>query len=194
MLRDKIKSMGQIAHGDDSYDDSNERNALRTFLAESPQFQKFWADYFGIIPNSRIEDDPLGSCKVDLGLMDATYYKIHGLIEVDVFNSWEFGFPSNYKYFHVLERKLKYFLPSDYHSEDLKNHRKGIPYITCSFNRYHDQMVSTTRENIVDCLEKYGVTEMWMPKIQEYDRVVRCPLDDNIKWFSLISKELEKAA
>ena len=194
MLRDKIKSMGQIAHGEDSYDDSNERNALRTFLAESPQFQKFWADYFGIIPNSRIEDDPLGSCKVDLRLMDATYYKILGLIEVDVFNSWEFGFPSNYKYFHVLERKLKYFLPSDYHSEDLKNHRKGIPYITCTFNRYHNQMCCTTRENIVNCLERDGVQEIWMPKIQEYDRVVRCPLDDNIKWFSLISKELEKAA
>ena len=55
-------------------------------------------------------------------------------------------------------------------------------------------MVSTTRENIVDCLEKYGVTEMWMPEIQEYDRVIRCPLDDNIKWFSLINKELKKAA
>ena len=82
MLKDKIKSCGEMAHGGDSYDDSAERNALRNFLRRSPQFQQFWAGYFGKIPNSKIEDDPLGSCKVDLGLMDATYYKIHGLIAV----------------------------------------------------------------------------------------------------------------
>jgi hypothetical protein len=24
-----------------------------------------------------------------------------------------------------------------------------------------------------------------MPKIQEYDRVIRCPLDENIHWFGI---------
>ena len=46
-------------------------------------------------------------------------------------------------------------------------------------------MCATTKENIVRVLKKDGVKEIWMPKIQEYDRVVRCPLDENIFWFGI---------
>ena len=184
MLNDKIRECATIDRTD-PYDDEAERQALRTFLKDCPEFQQYWANYFGLIPHTKIEDDPLGLCKVDLGLMCQTYYKIYGLIEVDIFHSWEFGFPANYKYFHVLERKLKYFLPSDYNSETLRQGKPGKPYITCTFNRYHNQMCSTTKENIVRCLHKYGVQEIYMPKIDAYDRVIRCPLDENIHWFGV---------
>ena len=179
MLSDKIRECATIDRAD-SYNDEPERKALRKFLKTCPEFQQFWRSYFGTPANTKIEDDPLGKCKVDLGLMDATYFKIYGLIEVDVFHSWEFGYPANYKYFHVLERKLKYFMESDYNP-----YGGGYPYITCTFNKYHNQMCATTKENIVRVLHKDGVKEIWMPKIQEYDRVVRCPLDENIFWFGI---------
>ncbi len=184
MLKDKVRECATIDRVD-PYDDTAERQALRTFLKDCPEFQQYWANYFGTPAHTKIEDDPLGKCKVDLGLMCKTYYKIYGLIEVDIFHSWEFGFPANYKYFHVLERKLKYFLPSDYNSETLRQGGSGKPYITCTFNRYRNQMCSTTKENIVKCLHKYGVQEIYMPKIDAYDRVIRCPLDENVFWFGI---------
>ena len=172
-LSNKIKQAGEAVHGrHHSYDDHNERAALRNFLKTSKEFQDFWKNYFGTPSNTMIKDDPLGEYKVDLGLVDRTYeYRIHGLIEVDVFESWRESYPAHYKKFHVLERKLKYFEDTDY------------KYITCTFNKQHNQMCCTTRENIERCLLKYGITRLWMPKIQAYDNVVRCPLDENIFWF-----------
>jgi recombinational DNA repair protein RecT len=124
-----------------------------------------------------IKDDPLGECKVDLGLVDRDFEsRIHGLIEVDVFNSWGETYPTYYTKFHVLERKLKYFQGTNY------------KYLTCTFNNTHDQMACTTRENIERCLEKYGVMDKFMTKINAYDRVVRCPLDENIFWFGVKDK------
>ena len=109
---------------------------------------------------------------MDLGIVEYKYVKIiHGLIEVDVFESWGESYPAHYKKFHVLERKLKYFEDTDY------------KYLTCTFNKWHTQMCCTTRENIERCLKLYGITKLWMPKIQAYDTVVRCPLDENIFWF-----------
>ena len=46
-------------------------------------------------------------------------------------------------------------------------------------------MCATTKENIVRVLKKDGVKEIWMPKIQEYDRVVRCPLVEYFFWFGI---------
>jgi len=180
MLSDKIRECATIDRAD-SYNDKPERTALRTFLANSPNFQSFWTDYFGTPQNTLLMDNPLGKYKVDLGIVEYDLKpkswkqkcKVHGLIEVDVFHSWESSYPSNYRYFHVLERKLKYFMDSD------------MGYITCTFNKYRNQMCCTTRENIEKILEQDGVKEIWMPKIQEYDRVVRCPLDENIHWFKL---------
>ena len=172
ILRDKIRQQGEIAHGKgNSYQDLAERIALRNFLANCPNFQQFWANYFGTPPHTTLKDDPLGEYGVDLGIVDGE--SIHGLIEVDVFNSWGESYPAHYKKFHVLERKLKYFEGTDY------------KYLTCTFNNTHNQMVCTTRENIERCLKKYGVTEMYMPKIDAYDRVVRCPLDENVFWFGV---------
>ena len=180
-LRDKIRQQGEIAHGiNNAFQDLAERIALRNFLANCPDFQVFWKSYFGTPANTMIKENPLGLCKVDLGIVDKIYeYRIHGLIEVDVFNSWAESYPAHYKYFHVLERKLKYFMDSDYNTEG------GYPYITCTFNTYRNQMVCTTRENIERCLKKYGVQEIYMPKIDAYDRVVRCPLDENVFWFGI---------
>ena len=179
-LRNKIKQCGEAVHGQyHSYDDKNERAALRNFLKTSKEFQSFWKNYFGTPANSMIKDDPLGEYKVDLGLVDRTYeFRIHGLIEVDVFESWGESYPAHYKKFHVLERKLKYFMESDYNKEPDVNGDCGYSYITCTFNKYHNQMCCTTRENIERCLLKYGITRLWMPKIQAYDTVVRCPLDE----------------
>ena len=174
-LSNKIKQAGEAVHGQGrSYEDKNERAALRYFLANCPNFQQFWTNYFGTPTNTKIKDDPLGEYKVDLGLVDRTYEsRIHGLIEVDVFQSWGESYPAHYKKFHVLERKLKYFEDTDY------------KYLTCTFNKRHNQMCATTRENIEKCHFLYGVTEMWMPKINSYDRVVRCPLDENVFWFGV---------
>ena len=182
-----------MAHGKGTpYDDTNERAALRKFLKTSKLFQQFWANYFGTPANTMIKDDPLGKYKVDLGLVDRTYEsRIHGLIEVDVFESWgENGYPIHYKKFHVLERKLKYFMESDYNTEPdpKRNGDCGYPYITCTFNKWHTQMACTTRENIERCLTKYGIVKLWMPKIEAYDTVVRCPLDENIFWFGVKDK------
>ena len=188
-LRQNITQAAELAHGkNNSYDDTNERDALRKFLKTSKPFQDFWANYFGTPANTMIKEDPLGKCKVDLGIVDRTYEsRIHGLIEVDVFNSWDTSYPSHYKKFHVLERKLKYFMESDYNTEPdpKRNGDRGYPYITCTFNKYHNQMCCTTRENIEKCHFLYGVTEMWMPAINAKDRVVRCPLDENIFWFGI---------
>ena len=176
ILRSKIKQQGEVAHGkNNAFQDLAERIALRNFLANCPDFQAFWKNYFGTPPNTKIKDDPLGEYKVDLGIVDDIYgTTIYGLIEVDVFNSWgENGYPAHYKKFHVLERKLKYFESTDY------------KYLTCTFNNVHTQMVCTTRENIEKCHFLYGITEMYMPKIEAYDRVVRCPLDENIFWFGV---------
>ena len=174
-LSNKIRQAGEAVPGQGlSYEDKNERTALRTFLKNCPNFQAFWANYFGTPPNTTLQDDPLGEYSVDLGIVTEEENICHGLIEVDVFESWgESGYPAHYKKFHVLERKLKYFEDTDY------------KYITCTFNKRHNQMVCTTRENIEKCHFLYGVTKLWMPKIQAYDRVVRCPLDENIFWFGV---------
>ena len=174
-LRSKIRQQGEIAHGiGKSYQDHKERNALRNFLANCNPFQSFWANYFGTPPNTTLQEDPLGEYGVDLGIVDNSNNSIcHGLIEVDVFNSWGESYPAHYKKFHVLERKLKYFEGTDY------------KYLTCTFNNTHTQMCCTTRENIERCHFLYGITEMWMPKINARDRVVRCPLDENVFWFGV---------
>ena len=174
-LKQKIKHQGEIAHGiGNSYQDHSERDALRNFLANSPNFQQFWKNYFGTPPNTILKEDPLGEYGVDLGIVSNSNETIYGLIEVDVFNSWGESFPTHYKKFHVLERKLKYFTGTNY------------KYLTCTFNNTHTQMCCTTRENIERCNLLYGVTEMWMPKINEYDRVIRCPLDENVFWFGVV--------
>ncbi len=174
-LKSKIRQQGEIAHGTGkSFQDHAERNALRNFLANCPNFQDFWANYFGTPANTTLKDDPLGEYEVDLGIVNEKENICHGLIEVDVFNSWgESGYPTHYKKFHVLERKLKYFENTDY------------KYLTCTFNNVHTQMVCTTRENIKRCHFLYGITEMWMPAINAKDKVVRCPLDENVFWFGV---------
>ena len=174
-LRDKIQQQGEIAHGKNTpYDDKPERTALRRFLKNCPNFQAFWKNYFGTPSNTTLQEDPLGEYGVDLGIVDNSNNSIcHGLIEVDVFNSWGESYPTHYKKFHVLERKLKYFEGTDH------------KYLTCTFNNTHTQMVCTTRENIERCHFLYGITEMWMPKINAKDRVVRCPLDENVFWFGV---------
>ena len=181
-LRDKIKQQGEIAHGqNDAYNDRKEREALRNFLSNNKDFQQLWAEYFGTPTNSYLLEDPLGKKNVDMGFVSSNEVHvrphesqtIHGLIEVDVFNSWEETFPTYYTKFHVLERKLKYFQGTNY------------KYLTCTFNNTHNQMACTTRENIERCLEKYGVMDKFMTKINAYDRVVRCPLDENIFWFGV---------
>ena len=177
ILKSKIREQGEIAHGiGRSYEDHKERKTLKKFLTDCPEFQGFWANYFGTPPHTTLKEDPLGEYKVDLGIVDDIYeHRIYGLIEVDVFNSWgESGYPAHYKKFHVLERKLKYFEGTDY------------KYLTCTFNKFHNQMVCTTRENIEKCHFLYGITEMYMPKIDAYDRVVRCPLDENVFWFGIV--------
>ena len=188
-LRQRITQAAELAHGkNNSYDDTNERAALRKFLKTSKPFQDFWTNYFGTPANTMIKENPLGKCKVDLGIVDKTYEsRIHGLIEVDVFNSWAESYPAHYKKFHVLERKLKYFMESSYNTEPdpKRNGDRGYPYITCTFNKWHNQMCCTTRENIERCLHKYGVQEIYMPKIDAYDRVIRCPLDENVHWFGI---------
>ena len=185
-LAQSITQAAEIAHGQGTpYDDKPERTALRKFLKTSKPFQAFWANYFGTPPNTTLQEDPLGEYKVDLGIVDKDYDfrntgkpllqgQVYGLIEVDVFNSWGESYPTHYKKFHVLERKLKYFEGTDH------------KYLTCTFNNTHTQMVCTTRENIERCHFLYGITEMWMPKINARDRVVRCPLDENVFWFGVV--------
>ena len=175
-LKQKIRQQGEIAHGKgNAFQDLAERIALRNFLANCPDFQQFWKNYFGTPPHTILKDDPLGEYKVDLGIVDDIYgTTIYGLIEVDVFNSWGEKYPAHYKKFHVLERKLKYFQDTDY------------KYLTCTFNNTHTQMACTTRENIEKCHFLYGVEDKYMTAIQSYDRVVRCPLDENIFWFGVV--------
>ena len=110
-LAQSITQAAEIAHGKgNAFQDLAERIALRNFLANCPDFQGFWKNYFGTPPHTTLKEDPLGEYKVDLGIVDNIYgTTIYGLIEVDVFNSWGEKYPAHYKKFHVLERKLKYF-------------------------------------------------------------------------------------
>ena len=185
MLKQKIKEQAEVAHGrGNSYDDRNEREALRYFLYWNKDFQKLWQEYFGTPENSYLLEDPLGKKRVDLGFVSSSTVHvrphesqtIHGLVEVDVFNSWGETFPSYYTKFHFLERKLKYFEGTKY------------KYLHCTFNNNHTQMCCTTRENIEKCHFLYGVTEKYMTKINEVDRVIRCPLDDEVKWYRVIKR------
>ena len=184
-LKSKIRQQGEIAHGTgNSFNDRKEREALRYFLYWNKDFQQLWAEYFGTPTNSYLMEDPLGEKRVDMGFVSSPTVHvrphesqtIHGLIEVDVFNSWGDTFPSYYKKFHVLERKLKYFEGTDY------------KYLTCTFNNTHTQMCCTTRENIEKAHFLYGVEDKYMTAIQSYDRVVRCPLDENIFWFGVTKR------
>ena len=103
-LKNKIKQAGEEVHGQGlSYDDTNERAALRKFLQVNKPFQDFWKVYFGTPANSYLMEDPLGEYSVDLGIVDINHeFIIHGLIEVDVFESWGENFPAHYKKFHLL--------------------------------------------------------------------------------------------
>ena len=51
MLNDKIRECSTIDR-DDPYDDTAERQALRTFLKTCPEFQQYWANYFGLIQHT----------------------------------------------------------------------------------------------------------------------------------------------
>ena len=104
-LRDKIKQQGEIAHGqNDAYNDRKEREALRYFLYWNKDFQQLWEEYFGCPENSYLLEDPLGKKNVDMGFVSSPTphvrphksQTIHGLIEVDVFNSWAETYPPNY--------------------------------------------------------------------------------------------------
>ena len=80
-LRDKIQQQGEIAHGKgNAFQDLAERIALRNFLANCPNFQQFWKNYFGTPPNTKIKEDPLGEYKVDLGIVDEKENICHGFI------------------------------------------------------------------------------------------------------------------
>ena len=95
-LRNKIKQCGEAVHGQGlSYEDKQERAALRKFLKRSKEFQQFWKNYFGTPPNTTLQEDPLGEYGVDLGIVTEEKI-IHGLIEVDVFESWGESFPTLY--------------------------------------------------------------------------------------------------
>ena len=172
-LKERINERGALAHNGNSYNDNPERLALRRFVRHCPEFRTFCKEYFGTNGNTIIKDDPLRKNQVDLGVVDETTSEIYGLIEVDVFIEWNPDWPKRYRMFHVLERKLKYFQSNNY------------KYITCSFSLNRKRMVCTTRENIEMCYSKSGVIKMWMPKIRAHDKIVRCPLNDNIKWFNL---------
>ena len=158
MLKDKIKLCAEEAHGKGhSYADHKERAALRKFLKTNRPFQDFWKVYFGTPTNTILMDNPLGKYQADLGIVEydpePTSWiqkcdKIHGLIEVDIFNEWRNdNFP--YPKFHVLERKLKYFEGTDH------------KYITCSFSSDRKLMVCTTRDNI----ETVSYTHLTLPTI-----------------------------
>ena len=105
MLKQKIKRCAEEAHGrGNSYVDKQERAALRKFLKTNKPFQDFWKVYFGTPPNTLLMDNPLGEYQVDLGIVEydpeptswKQKCKVHGLIEVDVFNEWKHdNFPYN---------------------------------------------------------------------------------------------------
>ena len=175
-LKERIREVAESVHNGNAYADNPERLALRRFVKYCPEFQRFWRGYFGdngCGSNAIIKDDPLGKKHVDLGIVDRTTSEIYGLVEVDVLTNWNPDWPGNYRRFNVLKRKLRYFQSNNY------------KYITCSLSLNRKKMVCTTRENIQMCYSKYGVTRMKIKKWGEYDEMVRCPLDNNIKWFEL---------
>ena len=178
-LSDKIRIQGEKSHGKGkSYDDLLERQAFFNFLP-LPTFQEYFLKYFGKPNNVKIKNDPLGKKRVDLGLVDIDDEQIiHGLIEVDMFNKWGATWPRNYVRFHILERKLKYFLGNSF------------KYLHCTFNNTRTKMRCTTRENIERCLKVHGVVEKYVPEMKIMDRFVRCPLDSNIIEFDLEGRNL----
>ena len=179
-LRENIRLVGEEAHGrGKSYDDSRERNALREFLKEDSGFRKYISNYTGIDfkKGYKIIDDPLGKKKVDLGITQG-YFDESGktacLVEVDVFNKWlnRNSWPDNYSHFHVLERKLKYFI------------KNSLKYVTCTFSKNHDSIMTTTRDNIEMWLDKKGIEPVWIPAFERHDQILRIPKDcPNVKTF-----------
>jgi len=68
----------------------------------------------------------------------------------------------------------------------IHEHWRGWAAIVYLFLCLVDFFIAPLMWNIEKCHFLYGVQEIYMPKIDAYDRVVRCPLDENVFWFGVI--------
>tara|TARA_B100000035_G_scaffold94242_1_gene79766 strand:+ start:1982 stop:2509 length:528 start_codon:yes stop_codon:yes gene_type:complete len=149
------------------FDDKEQRDAFKRMVKTCPVLYKYLYEYFNIDPNKnyRIEVDPLGEMKVDLGIRCTDDNTIVGLVEVDYYKKWNPQWPSNYRYCNRLARKEKYYKEHDY------------PYVNITFNVGGTSGIMTTRE----IEQRYSLTEWYVPEIGKYDKGRRIRLEDAIK-------------
>ena len=175
----KIDGFANRALGENNYDDSNERAALKRFLTEDEDFRKYIRKIFKLSTGKKYDlvQDPRGLYNVDLGLRNKAGWDV-GLIEVDVYHDWDPDWPKNYKYFHVLERKRKYFEGTN------------VPYLHCTFNFQRIKMICCTADIIV----RYPVVDMPFKKHDMIDRLSRIPLHLCHKFGPWTEEELKRVS
>lgn len=119
-------------NGPNCFDDRKERKAIKRFLYKDKEFQNFVINQFKITAPVEFVLDPLGEMRVDAGLTQDG--KLIGLIEVDYYKKWNSDWPENYRWCHVLVRKIKYW------------ENTGLPYIACTFNTNLNKILVSTNE------------------------------------------------
>ena len=173
------KPLGQH-NGPNCFDDEEERKAIKNFLYENKEFQKFVFNQFGITAPVEFVTDPLGERRVDAGLTQDG--KLIGLIEVDYYKKWNPNWPYNYRWCHALVRKIKYW------------EGMGLPYIGCTFNTKLNKILVSTDE----MQKKYMHTKK-MKKVElngkwEDDLFLEIPLSVAKKFGEWTEEELRRVS
>ena len=160
----------RILAGVKGFDDEAQRNALIKMCGDDgcPILRGFIQDYFKMEDDKdyKFKNDPLGECKVDLGIKCKQDDKLIGLIEVDYFKKWGLTWPPNYRFCNRLLRKEKYY--KEY---------PQYPYINITFNVGGTDGIFTTKE----IEQKYRITEWFVPEVQKMEKGRQVLIKDAVK-------------
>ena len=180
-MRNPLSKQLRLHNGPDCFNDELDRNAMREFFLTDRDWCEYVREYFKLTgPADELRSDPLGDKKVDLGLYRKNV--LLGLIEVDYYMKWNPTWPYNYRWCHVLDRKIKYW------------ESKGLPYIGCTFNMQRDKMLVSTDE-----MQKKFMHTKKMKKVQlngewEDDLFLEIPLPVAKKFGKWTSEELKRVS
>lgn len=170
------------------YNDGRQRAALRWFVSKEnpdPSFRKYLlskirADYTDM--KFELIDDPLGNYAVDLGLVDKISGEIMMLIEVDYLTKFAPTWPGNYRVFHALERKFKYW------------EGKDIPYVACTFNTEGNKMIVSDDELQTQYMHTMKRKKMLIDGKWIEDKAIEIPLRESMKFGAWEQDELRRVS
>ena len=176
----------------DCYDDHEDREILECWLKHgedyndgADEFRRFIVKEFNLPAIiDRIQPDPLGDKKVDLGLY--SYSKgLMGLIEVDHYTKWNPDWPFNYRYCHALARKTKYWNTSE---------ARDLPYIACTFNMTRNKMLVSTKKMQMDYMHTMKQKSCEINGNMEWDYFIEIPLPVAKKFGAWTEEELRRVS